>query len=191
VHARERAQRRRIRRGLDHAAGAGSRAELEERAVEQLLAARDQHDAIAQALGVLHDVRREDDRRPVLAEIADDLLEHLLVDRIEAGERLVEDDELRPVRDRGEHLHLLLPCPSTAPRSGVLELAQAVALEQLDRALLRVLALEPLQHREVGDDLARRHLLVEALLLGQVADASRTSSADGWPRSDTEPVVGS
>ena len=50
-------------------------------AVEDLAALRDQEQAVAEPLGVLHDVRREQHGRSAPGEIADQLFEHLLVDR--------------------------------------------------------------------------------------------------------------
>ena len=77
-------------------------------AVEHLLAARDDAHRVAHLLGVVHDVRAEDHRLAAALELEHRVLERLRVDRIEAAERLVEDDEIGIVQQRGDELHLLL-----------------------------------------------------------------------------------
>ena len=83
------------------------RLDLVERAVEDLLALEDHEDPVAEPLGDGHVVGREDDRRPRLLELEHRVLEDLGVDRVEARERLVEDQELGPVEHRGDELDLL------------------------------------------------------------------------------------
>src|SRR5215203_3249303 len=52
---------------------------------------------LSRPLGMGDDMRREDDRRAFAGLGADQLLEPRLVDGVEAGERLVEDDQPRIV----------------------------------------------------------------------------------------------
>ena len=83
-------------------------ADLLERCVEQLHAVVDQEDAVTDPLGLVQHVRREDNRHALLVEIPNDAVEQLGVDRVEPGERLVEDEKFGLVEDRREELHLLL-----------------------------------------------------------------------------------
>ena len=79
-------------------------ARLVDRAFERDLARGDDRDPLAQPLGMGDDMGREDDRRAVLGLGADQFFELRLVDRVEAGERLVEDDQPRAVDDGAEQL---------------------------------------------------------------------------------------
>ena len=69
--------------------------------------ARQQQQLVAQALGVLHDVGGKNDGGAVRRKAPDLVLEKPLVDRVEAGERLVEDQQPRPVDHGGRELDLL------------------------------------------------------------------------------------
>ena len=77
------------------------------RALEHLAPLGQQQQPVAQPFGVLHHVGREDHRRPAPRLLGDDLLEHALVDRVEAGERLIEEQQPRLVDQRGRHLDFL------------------------------------------------------------------------------------
>ena len=83
------------------------RLDLVERAVEDLAAPEDHEDPVAQPLGDRHVVRREDDGRPGLPQVEHRVLEDLGIDRVEPGERLVEDQELGAVEHRRDELDLL------------------------------------------------------------------------------------
>src|SRR3989454_690231 len=67
------------------------------RTVHKFPAAGDDAQLIAQFLGLLHDVRRKQDRDAVAPQFHHGILHDLRVDGIEPGERLVQHDELRPV----------------------------------------------------------------------------------------------
>ena len=79
-----------------------------DRAVEHRLAAGDDAHRVAEALGVVHEVRREDHRLPAAAQLDDGVLERLGVDRVEPAERLVENDDIGVVEQSADELHLLL-----------------------------------------------------------------------------------
>ena len=49
----------------------------------------------------------EEDGAPSGLEIDEDLFKHLLIHRVQAGERFVEEHQLRIMRDRGQHLDFL------------------------------------------------------------------------------------
>jgi hypothetical protein len=82
-------------------------ARLRDPALEAHPAAGDDRDPLAEALGMGDDVGREDDRRSARRLLADQMLEAALVDRVEAGEWLVEDDQPGAVHDGAEQLDRL------------------------------------------------------------------------------------
>jgi hypothetical protein len=57
-------------------------------------------DTVAQALGLVEAVRREEDRDAALAELVDQLVDVAGGDRIQAGGRLVEEKHLRVAQQR-------------------------------------------------------------------------------------------
>src|SRR3546814_12592700 len=80
----------------------GPLASFRDAAFEPNPPAGDDRDALAQPLGMGDDMGRKDDGRALRRFLADQMLQTSLVDRVEAGERLVEDDQLRAVDDRAE-----------------------------------------------------------------------------------------
>src|SRR3989442_1448613 len=90
--------------------------DVAERAVHQLLPSGDDTQLVTQLLGLLHDVRREEDRLPAPAQFEHRILHHLCVHRIEPRERLVPDHAIRIVQHPGDELRLLLhPLPGAVP----------------------------------------------------------------------------
>ena len=107
----------------------GRATDLAQRAADHHAAAVDDRDRLAQGLGDLHLVRREDDGAAAVAELEERLAQEHHVDRVEARERLVHQQDLRVVEHGRDELDLLL-----------------VALGQLLGAALReVLGAEPAQ----------------------------------------------
>src|SRR5450759_1951092 len=142
-----------------------------QRAVEDLLAAEKERDPLAEALGLLEDTRREDDRLSALLERGQEVLHEDDVDRVEAGEWLVQDQDLGVVHDRAEELHLLLH--ALAQLLGLLlepgpEVHRGDPRREALHRALTVHALDRREEQELVDDL---HLPVETALFGQVADA--------------------
>ena len=134
-------------------------------------AAGDDHDVLADVLDEVELVAREDDpdagRRP----LAEDLGHRRDADRVEAGERLVEDEQLRVVDERrASWTRCWLPCDSasslTCARS-----ARPIRSSQRAAAASRRLAGMPVVLGEVAELLADAHPRVEAALLGHVAEA--------------------
>src|SRR5262249_12592429 len=76
-------------------------------AVQDFLALVDHEDEVAHFLGDGHVVRGENHRRPLAVEVEDGIAQHFQVDRIQAGEGLIEQDQLRFGDDAGNELHLL------------------------------------------------------------------------------------
>ena len=138
--------------------------------VEHLVAAVDHHDVVAQLLGVHHDVRREQDRGPAAVLLVDQFPQQPLVHRVEAAEGLVEDEQVGPVDDGGHELHLLLHALRQFLAALVLDAAQVHLLEPRADARPQVGPVGVLEAGHVGEELADPHALVEAALLGEVAD---------------------
>ena len=122
---------------------------------------------------------REEDRLAARLLLEDDLLQHVLVDRVEAAEGFVQDQQLRIVEHRGDELHFLLH-----------PLRQRLHL--LGRPFAEAEPLQPFLGAGAGQgspdaaDLAEEdelvedlHLLVDAALLGQVADPAAAVEV-GW-----------
>src|SRR5947207_1310499 len=82
--------------------------DVRERAVHELPPPRDDAQLLAQLLGLLHDVGREQDGLPATAQVEHRVLQDLGVHRIESRERLVENHEVRLVQHGRDKLHLLL-----------------------------------------------------------------------------------
>ena len=143
-----------------------------ERARPHDLAALDDHDRVADPLDLLEVVRRDDDVQPELGPDAADEVEHgRPLERVEPVGRLVEEDELGIVRDRGGELHALALAGRHRPHRPEALLAEADEPERLVRALHRRAAGQQVHLGEVADEVARRELGRELVVLGRVADA--------------------
>jgi len=111
-----------------HTAGKDS-FRLGQRAIEDFTPFGDQEDAIAKPLGVLHYMRGEQNRMASSSEVADNLLHHLLVHRVQPGKRLVQNDELGVVGQTRQHLDFLAHALGKSVGRFLAELFQAIALE--------------------------------------------------------------
>ena len=112
---------------------------------------------VAGLLDLAEDVARQEDRPAVGLGLADDLVEGLLDERVEAGRRLVEDEQVRPVLERDDEPDLLLVALRV-----LLELPARVDVQPGDEVLL-VGPVDPAaQVREVLDRLATGQLVVQA-----------------------------
>ena len=162
--------RRRVQRLEQDAARREPRLDVAQGVVEHLHALVDHHDVVAQLLGVDHHVRREEDRGAARVLFEHQVAQQPLVHRVEAAERLVEDDERRAVDDRREELHLLLHALRELFAALVRDAAEVDPVEPLLDARLEIQPVVALEARHVGEELADAHALVEAALLRQVAD---------------------
>ena len=77
-------------------------------------------DAVAQVLGLFHVVRRQQHRAALGLEPLDEVPQRAPALRIEAGRRLVEEDQLRIVDERQRDRQPLALAAATAPWSGAL-----------------------------------------------------------------------
>ena len=141
-------------------------------ALEDLAALGQQQQPVAEPLGVLHHMRREDHRGAGLGALQHHLLQHRLVHRVEAGEGLVQDQQARVCHQGGGQLHLLRHALRQLLDLAVGEGGQAEAVEQAPRRALGVVAAHTLQPAEIDHGLQHRHLAVEAALLRQEADVA-------------------
>ena len=107
---------------------------------------------------------------PVARLAADQLLEPRLVDRVEPGERLVEDDQPRLVDDRAEQLDGLRHAFGQGADRLFRPVAKVVLGEQGVGAAPAFGQRQAAQRAHEGDRLARMHRRIEAALLGQIAD---------------------
>ena len=82
--------------------------QVRERAARDEPAMVDDDERLAECLGHLHLVGREDDRATFIAELDERLAEERQVHRVETRERLIHEQDLGPVQDRGDELDLLL-----------------------------------------------------------------------------------
>ena len=147
--------------GFDLAHGAG----------EDEVAVVDEADVVAELFDLIHSMGGEEDGAALLAEIDEGVHEEDGVDGIEAAEGLVHDDEFGLVEKRGDELNLLLH--ALGELFGLFVNGSVISSRSHQRwARLRgggrVEAVELAEEDELVHDL---HLLVEAALFGQVADA--------------------
>src|SRR3954452_22900123 len=119
---------------------------------------------------MLHDMSGEKDGAIATRHIPDDLFHHLLVDGIEARERLIENDELRVVSDGSEDLYFLAHAFRESIGGFVGKILEPVSLEQLVSPNPSGFAGETLKAREIGNHGPGLHLFIKALFFGQIAD---------------------
>ena len=84
--------------------------ELGDGAFGDVAAGVDDVDIVREALGVVHQVRRQDDPHAAVAQFGDQVEDHLAGLRVQAGARLVEEQNFRVAHQRrGKGEPLLLP----------------------------------------------------------------------------------
>src|SRR5690606_37700745 len=141
-----------------------------DRIVEHLPPAMNHHDVLAELLGLMHDVRREEHGGPSLVLGAHERFELPHADGIEAAERLVEDDEIGLVEGRRDELSLLQHPLRKLLAALALDAFESDALEPAAHALRKTCPAHPFQTRDVTEEFADAHLPVDTALLRQVAD---------------------
>ena len=145
------------------------RDEVVEGALADDPAADDDGDAVADHLDVLEDVRGEEDGLALPLEPDDDVADLLPAERVEAAERLVQDDERRVVDERLGQPHPLEHAPRELPELEPGRLLQADELEERGDAGLFFRLPEEEEVRVEGEELAGRQVIVEIGVLGQEA----------------------
>ena len=115
---------------------------------------------------------REDERRALVAQRQDFVFQQIGVDRVEARERFVEDQQLGFVQDRDDELHLL----GHAFRKFLHLLVPPLLDAEPDEPLLQphdgFAARKALETGEEDGLFADLHLLVETPFLGQIASGA-------------------
>src|SRR6201747_2230202 len=139
-------------------------------AVEHRAAVGDQADVVAHPFGQLHPVSGEHDALALRPVVEQQVAEELLVERVEPGERLVEDQQVGRVQHGADELHLLL---HALGQLFDLRLRPPGELHPVEPALDVRHQLGPLEAADLAEEdehVHHRHLPVEAALLGQIAD---------------------
>ena len=134
------------------------------------LAPGDDRHFVAQPFGVGDDMGGENDRGAFRGLGADDLFELTLVERVEAGKRLVEDYQPRLMDQRAQQLHLLRHALGQLADLAVGGMAQAVFLQQRARAPTSFGQRQPAQCAEKSYRVIGLHRRIQPALLGQIAD---------------------
>ena len=128
VDAGQRVEARGLAHGLDRDRGAGQVPEIGERAALDPLAGADDRDAVAQRLDLGEDVAREQHRLPLRVRLLDAGAEDRLLERVEPGGRLVEQEQLGVGGER-RHERDLLPV-ALGVGAALLRRVEVEALEQ-------------------------------------------------------------
>src|SRR6266513_2527239 len=150
--------------------------DVRERAVHELPPPRDDAQLLAQLLGLLHDVGREQDGLPATAQVEHRVLQDLGVHRIESRERLVENHEVRLVQHGRDELHLLLHPFRKLVDAAQPPLGQAESLEPFIGPLPRAPPVDAFHLAKKHEHVEHPHLALQAALLRQVADPLRVGS---------------
>src|SRR6266849_1878362 len=151
--------------------------DVREGAVYQLSSPRDDAQLLAQLFCLLHDVGREQDRFPAAAQVEHRVLHDLGVHRIEAGERLVENQEVRIVQHGRDELHLLLHPLRQLIDAAQFPLGKSESLEPCLRSLARLPPVDALHFAEEDEHVEHPHLAVQPALLREIADPLRVGPA--------------
>ena len=113
---------------------------------------------------------REDHGGAARGQAADQHFQLALIDRIEPGKRLVQNDQTRIVDQRAEQLHRLRHAFRKLADLLFRRMAKAVIFQQHSSPLARVRQGHSAQRAHEGDGIAGLHRRVEAAFLGQVSD---------------------
>ena len=148
------------RRGLELVDGAGG----------DDAAPGDDDDVLADVLDQVELVAREDDPDAGRGPLLDDLGHRRDADRVQAGERLVEDEQLRVVGERDGQLDPLLVAVRQLLELRLGAVGQAHPLQPATGRGVRVLAVQPVLLGEVAELLGDAHPRIQAALLGHVAE---------------------
>ncbi len=124
---------------------------------------------------------REEDARAALGLGAEHLAERLDRDRVETRERLVEDEQVGLVHERGRELDALLVAVRQLLDGRVRAVAEAEPIEPRVRGGERGGPVETVELGEEGELGGGRHLRVEAALLRHVAETEPRVPVDRAP----------
>ena len=164
----------------DPAAGFGAHPKADGALSSQLIdgalghhaAAGDNADAVAQALHQIQLVGGEDDRHTCPGAVGEHRAHHVHRDGVEAGKRLVQDENVGVVDKRRGELDALLVAQGEVVELVAQALAETELLEQLGAALLGGFAVDAVQLGQENKLVQDLFLAVQAAFLGHVADAA-------------------
>ena len=115
---------------------------------------------------------------PRAASVPEHLGERVHGDRVEPGEGLVEDEQVRLVHQRGRELRALLVAVRELLEFGAGAVREAEPFEPVCGGAPRRGIVEAVEAAEVRDLLADRHAGIEAALLRHVAETQPLSQSD-------------
>ena len=170
-HARQVAGPRQVMadlRGQQDALPASRTLHLTQRAVNHGSAPIDDRDRFAHRLDGFHLMRGKDDGLAPGAEFEDGLAKQDHVDGVEAGERLVEKQDLGIVDDRSQELDFLLVPLRQLPRLACGEVGYAESGQPLVRRSGGPIGRHAVEASEEHELIEDGHLRIEPALLGQV-----------------------
>src|SRR5882762_3094866 len=147
--------------------------DVAKRTVHQLPSTGDDAQLLAQPLGLLHDVRGEEDGLATAVQIEHHVFHYLSVDGIETREGLVQDHEVGVVQHRRNELHLLLHPLRQLIDTAQPPVGETQPCEPVARLLGRPPPVHPLHLAEKHQDIEHAHLAVQTPLLGEIADPLR------------------
>ena len=137
-------------------------------AIEHL--ARTQETQPGAAFGFVEIGRRNDDRDALASQSVENAPEIAARDRIDAGGRLIEQQNLRRMYERAGQPELLLHAAGQLPGAALAERRHARSLKEARRALVSRAPVDAEQVGEEFDVLVDREILVKPEALGHVAD---------------------
>ena len=140
--------------------------------------AGDDDDVLADVLDEVELVAGEQDADAGRGPFLDDLGHRRDADRVQAGERLVHDQQLRLVDERGRELDPLLVAVRQLLELGLRPIGQAHPLQPAQGRGVGVAAAHAVLLREVAQLLGDPHPRIEAALLGHVAEAHPRVAVD-------------
>ena len=159
-------------------APAGRRAQAFELALHDDAPVIDDDDVLADVLDEVELMAGEHDRRAVAREVADDRGQGVDAERVEPGERLVEDEGDRVVDERRRELHALLVAVRQRVHPVLAALLETEPREPPPGAGLGVAAIEARKCGEVLELCPHLHVRVEPALLWHVAEAQAGPAVD-------------
>ncbi len=133
---------------------------------------------------------REDHTHARHAQVVEETRHHIDSDGVEAGERLVENREDRPVDQRHSELDPLLVSMRELFQSRRSAIGEAEALEPSVGFSGGVGGSQTRQPREVDELLVDAHLRIEAAFFGHVPENEAVAVSDRFAPPEDPPIIG-
>ncbi len=128
-----------------------------------------QRDRLAQVFDEVELMAREQQVATLARVLRDDVGQEAHGERVEAGEGLVQHEQVGRVHHRRRQLHALRHAPRQRRDLVALALGEVELLEQGARASAALVAVEPVEARDPHEEVEHAHVAVEAALLRHVA----------------------